>query len=68
MIRDKHIFFATNVLSRQAYFYHDKSRVFLFVATKLILVAASANDRTVLSYRYCGGGGVRNVQEQNLRG
>ena len=42
--RDKKHFVATKIiLSLQAYFCRDK-RVIVFVATKLILVAAPAND------------------------
>ena len=40
--RDKHNFFATKVLSRQAYFCCNNTT---FVATKMILVAVPANDR-----------------------
>ena len=40
----KHNFLASKVLSRQAYFCLDKRRVLVFVATKMILVAAPAND------------------------
>ena len=40
-------FVARKLLSRQSYFCRDKRRVLkhMFVATKLILVAAAANDR-----------------------
>ena len=55
--RDKHNFVARKLLSRQTYFCRDKRRVLkhvfvttnmstnMFVATKMILVAAAANDR-----------------------
>ena len=51
---DKHVFVATNILSRQNYVCRDKSFVAasitfvatkdVFVATKMVLVAAAAND------------------------
>ena len=40
--RDKHNFVATKVLSQQAYFCRDKHKA--FVVTKIIVVAAPAND------------------------
>ena len=44
--REKHNFVATKLLFRRAYFCRDKIRVFyVFVATKIMLVAASANDK-----------------------
>ena len=56
---DKHVFVATNILSRQNYVCRDKSFVAasitfvatkdVFVATKMILVAAPANDTVRLS-------------------
>ena len=45
--RDNYVCVATKVLSRQAYFCRDKRRVCrdkTFAATKIILVAARAND------------------------
>ena len=41
----RHFFFATKLLSRQAYFCCDERWV--FVVTKMILVAAPANDKSV---------------------
>ena len=54
--RDKHVFAATKVslcLSRQAYFSRDKRRILsrTFVATKIIVVAAPANDGKLTSKR-----------------